>query len=71
MERDRERKTRLAELEQFVGDHRPHGGMTGDATTPAWNRYLLTVMCPCGVVFKRWITPQNAEEDLVRLASLN
>jgi len=28
-------------------------------------------MCPCGVVFKRWVTPQDADEDLVRLASRN
>jgi hypothetical protein len=24
---------------------------------PAWNGYLLTVACPCGVVFERWVTP--------------
>jgi len=34
--------TLLAHLEQFVRDHRPHGGMTGDATQPASNGYLLT-----------------------------
>jgi hypothetical protein len=38
----------LADLEEFVADHRPHGTMTGDATAPAWNGYLLTVACPCG-----------------------
>ena len=38
-------------------DHRPHGTLTADATEPAWNGYLLTVACPCGVVFERWITP--------------
>ena len=31
----------LAELEEFVHDHRPHGGMKGDATEPAWNGYRL------------------------------
>jgi hypothetical protein len=41
----------LAELEEFVGDHRPHGRLTADATEPAWNGYLLSVTCPCGVVF--------------------
>jgi len=40
--------TLLAELEAFVGDHRPHGPLTADATEPAWNGYLLTVACPCG-----------------------
>jgi hypothetical protein len=60
-----------ADLEAFVHDHRPHGGMTGDATQPAWNGYRLTVACACGVVFERWIAPQDAEIDLIRLVSLN
>jgi hypothetical protein len=47
----------LAELEEFVRDHRPHGGMTGDATAP--NGYRLTVACACGVVFERWVTPEQ------------
>jgi hypothetical protein len=42
--------TLLAELEEFVRDHQPHGGMTGDATQPAPNGYRLTVACACGVV---------------------
>ena len=46
----------LAELEEFVTDHRPHGTLTGDATAPAWNGYRLTVACPCGVVFERWVS---------------
>ena len=29
--------TLLAELEEFVGAHRPHGSLTFDATEPAWN----------------------------------
>jgi hypothetical protein len=32
----------LADREELVADHRPHGTMTGDATEPAWNGYLLT-----------------------------
>jgi len=27
----------LADLGEFVADHRPHGPLTGDATEPAWN----------------------------------
>ena len=61
----------LADLEEFVRDHRPHGVLTGDATAPAWNGYCLTVMCLCDVVFERWVAPQDAEIDLVRLLSLN
>src|SRR5437867_10847000 len=55
--------TLLADLEEFVHDHRPHGSMTADATAPAWNGYMLTVTCSCGMVFERWITPDNAELD--------
>jgi hypothetical protein len=61
----------IPDLEDFVHDHRPHGTLTGDATPPAWNGYLLTVACPCGVVFERWVTPEDADADLVRIARLN
>ena len=63
--------TFLAHLEDFVHDHRPHGHLTADATEPAWNGYLLTVSCPCGVVFERWVTPEEADADLLRLAAVN
>ncbi len=33
--------------------------------------YLLTVAYRCGVVFERWVTPEDAELDLLRAASLN
>ena len=46
----------------------PTAPLTGDATEPAWNGYLLTVACSCGVVFERWVTPLDAELDLLRLA---
>jgi hypothetical protein len=32
---------------------------------------LLTVTCPCGVVFERWIAQVDAELDLLRAAGLN
>ena len=38
---------------------------------PARNGYLLTVACSCGVTFERWVTPEEADADLLRLASLN
>jgi hypothetical protein len=63
--------TLLAALEEFVRDHRPHGGMTGDVTELTPNGYQLTVACACGVVFERWVTPEDADDDLLRLASLN
>ena len=55
----------LADLAEFVHDHRPHGTLTGDATEPTWNGYLLTVACPCGVVFERWVTLADAIEALI------
>ena len=61
----------IADLTDFIADHRPHGALTAEATEPAWNGYLLTVTCLCGVVFERWVTPEDAELDLVRLAQLN
>ena len=61
----------FADLEEYVHDHRPHGSLTADATPPEWNGYRLTVACACGVVFERWITPWEAELDLLRAAGLN
>ena len=55
-------------LEEFVY---AHGPLTADATEPAWNGYLLAVACPGGVVFERWVTPEEADVDLRRLASLS
>jgi hypothetical protein len=43
----------LADLEEFVSDHRSHGRLSADATEPAWNGYLLTIACLCGVEFQR------------------
>jgi hypothetical protein len=55
----------LVELEDFVEDHRLHGTLTADATEPAWNGYRLTVACACSVVFDRWVTPWDAEHDMI------
>ena len=41
------RMTLIADLDDFIHDHRSHGPLTGDATEPAWNGYLLTVACLC------------------------
>ena len=63
--------TLLADLEQFVRGHRPHDGITGDATTPTSDGYRLTVACVCGVVFERWVTTEEADANLLPLVSLN
>jgi hypothetical protein len=59
--------TFTADLTEFVDGHHGHGLVTADATTPAWNGYLLTVACPCGVVFGRWVTPEDAELESASL----
>ena len=63
--------TLLADVANFLHNHRTHGSMAADATEPAWNGYLLTVACSCGVVFEQWVTPEDAELDLEHLARLN
>jgi len=63
--------TLLADLQEFVHDHHPHDGMTADATEPEPNGYRLTVACACGVVFERWVGPQEADADLIRWAARN
>jgi hypothetical protein len=61
----------LADLEESSTITARTAPLTSDATPPAWNGYLLTEACPCGVVFERWVTPDQADADLLRLARLN
>ena len=61
----------LGDLAEFIEDHRSHGSLTGKATKPEWNGDQLTVTWSCGVVFERWVTPWDAELDLLRAAELN
>jgi hypothetical protein len=60
-----------ADLEDFVRGHRPHGPLVPDAGALTPNGYRLSVACPCGVTFERWITPEEAARDLAKLARLN
>jgi hypothetical protein len=50
---------------------RPHGELAADAGEPAPNGYRLTIACPCGVTFERWVTPDDADLDLAMLARWN
>ncbi len=64
----------LADLQAFVQDHHLTTRtvlLTADATAPAWKGYLLTVACACGVVFERWVTPEDADRDLIGWAKTN
>jgi hypothetical protein len=60
-----------ADLEDFVTGHRSHGPLTPDTGPFTPNGYRLTVECPCGVTFERWITPEEAARDLLTLARFN
>jgi hypothetical protein len=48
-----------AELEYFTVGHRPHGALIAETGELTPNGYRLTVACPCGVTFQRWITPRR------------
>ena len=60
--------TLLSDPETFVTDHRPHGQLVAAEGPPTASGYRLTVCCPRGVVFERWITPQDAALDLALMA---
>ena len=53
------------DLEEFVQAHRPHGELTWWTTPPTPQGYRVTVPCPCGATFERWVLPQDAAEDLL------
>jgi hypothetical protein len=55
----------LADLADFVTRHRACVQLTGDATEPEANGYMVTVACSCGGVFMRWVTPEEAADELV------
>ena len=61
--------TQLAKSRPRPSPPRPND--RGRHPRPAWNDYLLIVACKCGVVFERWVTPEDAEVDLLRAARLN
>jgi hypothetical protein len=54
----------LDDRTQFVSCHRACGQLTGDATEPEANGYMVTVACGCGVVFMRWVTPEEAMREM-------
>jgi len=45
--------TLLADLEDFVTEHRPHGPLTATTGQLTPNGYRLEVACSCGVTFER------------------
>lgn len=54
------------ELDYFLARHRAHGGLAPTVGEQTPNGYRLTIACPFGVTFERWMKPQDALEDLLR-----
>jgi hypothetical protein len=60
-----------AEVRDFVLAHRPCAGPRhANAEPPTVKGYRLSVVCGCGAELKRWVTLDDADEDLLRSALL-
>jgi hypothetical protein len=60
-----------AEVRDFVLAHRSCAGSRhANAGPPTVDGYRLIVVCGCGAEFKRWVTLDDADEDLLRSALL-
>jgi hypothetical protein len=59
-----------AELADFVAGHRPHSSLTADTGVLTPNGYRLSIACGCGLTFQRWVTQEEAAQDLLMLAGL-
>jgi hypothetical protein len=55
----------MTALTDFVTRHLPCGQLTAETTEPRANGYMLSVTCPCGVTFMRWVTPAEAAKEVV------
>jgi hypothetical protein len=60
-----------AELRGFVLAHRKCAGpRRADASIATPSGYSLLVKCGCGQEFSRWVTPDDADHDLLWSALL-
>ena len=60
-----------AEVRDFVLAHRSCAGSRhAHAAPPTVDGYRLIVVCGCGAEFKRWVTLDDADEDLLRSSLL-
>jgi len=66
-----EQPSLVTDLREFVALHRIHGQLHAKASPPTPNGYRLEVVCPCRVVFERWVFPTDAAIDLALLARWN
>jgi hypothetical protein len=56
----------FAEVEAFAAKHNACGELTGNAEPPTSGGYSLRLACRCGAMMEHWITPEMAEDDLLR-----
>lgn len=54
------------EIEAFVAGHKACGEMTSSVEPPTPSGYGLRLVCRCGATLERWVTPEAAEDDLLR-----
>jgi hypothetical protein len=55
-----------AEVREFVQAHRPCAGPRQTNAGPSTvSGYRLVAVCGCGAEFKRWVTQDDADEDLL------
>jgi hypothetical protein len=59
-----------AELRGFALAHRGCGELRGAADPLTPDSYRLWARCLCGATLERWVTPADAESDLLRSALL-
>ena len=58
------------ELREFASAYRSCGDLVGDVGPLEPDGYSLRATCSCGASLERWVTPADAEEDLLRSALL-
>jgi len=60
-----------AELRGFVLAHRTcAGARRANAGPPTADGYRLSIACGCGAEFKRWVTLDDPDEELLKAAVL-
>jgi hypothetical protein len=53
------------EVERFVEVHQRCGELTTDTEDPTPGSYVFWMICSCGAELRRWVTPDEAEDDLL------
>jgi hypothetical protein len=57
-------------VQHFALEHRGHGHPAFDAEEPTSAGYRLWIQCPCGARLEHLVTPEEADDDLLRSALL-